>query len=162
MVDSIKDMIRIEGLPSDVEGLGKYYKYELYNMPFGGKKTHKGTRYIIPLVNNSGQKRYIVGNSPQDVVDQFKVEHPNGWNESTMSFDDISSKGKVKKSAIETWVVREQKDMGDLPASAYPVASPPPSGSNPHTYVAPGQPASSSIDDLYTSFKAFLAALGIK
>jgi hypothetical protein len=159
-MDMIADMIKKEGIPDRKRhaGLGKYYEYKLYDHPFLQGKKLRGTRYVVPVVNNSGEKAYVVGNTEQDMIDKFKVKHPDGWNERTESFKQMELDLK-EKVGMATWLVEQQRDMGDLPSTAYPVA---PKPDDPHAYVPPGQPPSTGVDDFWTSIITLFRSIGIK
>jgi hypothetical protein len=114
-MDTIEEMLGLEGMPQN-GGLGVIYEYKLYNVPFGGKKKLKATKYAIP-VQKGKDKKYIVGTSKQNAIDLFNKERNAGWSETTATNKDLENKLKEKKSALETWVVREIKQLGNAPAA---------------------------------------------
>jgi hypothetical protein len=156
----ITDLIQSEGIPDRRKkgGLGKYYSFELADYPFLQGRKGKGTKYVIPLTNAKGEKKYITGDTAQDVIDKFKLEHASGWNEATVGFDKLKDDMKEKKNFITTYKVENIKDMGDLPASAYPA---PPKTEDSKIYVGPGPSGSGSLDWL-TGIINTLRSWGIK
>jgi hypothetical protein len=158
MVEYLRDMIDQEGRLRRRQGLGKMYSYDLVDKPFMQGDKYKSTKYVIPLTNAKGEKKYLVGSSAQDAIDKFKLEHASGWNEATASYDDMGGALREKQNELTTYVAQNFKDLGDLPASAYPA---PPVNPDPKKYVWGGPSGTGSLDWL-TNIIMFLRSIGIK
>lgn len=158
MTDSLREMIANEGRLRKKAGLGKIYSYDLIDRPFMQGDKYKQTKYAIPLTNAKGEKKYITGDTSQDAIDKFKLEHASGWNEGSMGADQLSSDLREKKNEMTTWIVVNVKDLGDLPASAYPA---PPVNPDPKKFAWGGPSGGGSLDWL-TNIIMFLRSIGIK
>lgn len=102
-MDTIDELIKNEGRPKKRAGkLGEIYQYDLLNKPFLGSEKKVGSKYLVPLINASGQTKVLTADSLNDLENQFAQAHADGWNETTTTNDWIAANEKEDKGAAHS------------------------------------------------------------
>lgn len=94
--------------------LGNLYRYELVDYPFMGKRTVKGTRWVVPAKNASGSMLLYKGDSDAKAVAEYKFarQKDSSIKETTLQQVNIGNKLDEKWSAVQTVKAENFFDLG--------------------------------------------------
>lgn len=94
--------------------LGNLYRYELVDYPFLGKRTVKGTRWVVPAKDASGSMLLYKGDSDAKAVAEYKSARlrDSKIKETTLQQVNIGNKLDERWSATKTVKAENFFDLG--------------------------------------------------
>jgi hypothetical protein len=93
-------------------GLGNLYQYKLYDYPFLGPRTYKGTRYVVWAKDKAGNYKAFKANTKEAAVAAFRAAKGQGYTDVQVNWQEVASQLEEKEGLLGRYLAEEPVDYG--------------------------------------------------